>query len=128
MKVDLTEQLAGLMIFTGRVGTAVMQYSSTYSGYARDLAGSAHEDLMWLGDSLTSFEGLGLTIVKGDHDRTIFLCDELAKKFRSYQVTNPQYDRQAKPTFDRHAKLVKLDDVIELVESIKVAVQVVTTQ
>lgn len=128
MKVDLTEQLASLMIFAGCVGTAVMQYSSTYSGNASDLAGFAHDDLMWLGDSLTNFEGLGLAIVRDDHKRTIFLCDDLAKKFRSYQAANPQCDRQAKPTFDRQAKLVKLNDAIELVESIKAAVQAVAIQ
>lgn len=121
-KADLTEQMAGLLVFTGRVATAVMHYS-TYNSSAREVAAFAPDDLMWLGDCLSHLEGLGLAIASNDHNRIIYLCDNLTEQYQAYQVINPIFDRQAKPTFDRQAKLVKLDDAIALLESIKAAVQ-----
>jgi hypothetical protein len=121
-KANLTEQMAGLLVFTGCVATAIMQYSA-YNSQFRDVADLAPEDLMWLGACLSDFEGLGKAIARNDQKRTVYLCDDLIGKYRGYQVINPIYTRQAKPTFDRQSKLVKLDDAIALLESIKAAVQ-----
>lgn len=121
MKVDLTEQLAGLLVFTGRVATAVMHYSA-YNSEARSVAEFAPLDLMFLGASLSPLECLGNAIAEKDYNRTLYLCNNLIETYRGYQVINPVYSRQAKPTFDRQAKLVKLDDAIALLESIKDAV------
>lgn len=117
MKIDLTSELARLLEFAAKIAIAIRMYS------AYNQSGEHHEDapsdLMWLSDSLHNFDMLGRAVLDGSPPNIILACDTLSRSFRGYQEIHPNSTRQAKPTFDRNAKRIDLNEAIAVFEEIR---------
>jgi hypothetical protein len=73
MKIDLTSELAKLLIHTGNLATAIRHYSAyTMSRFQHP---DAPYHIMWLSDSLHNFNSLGATILEGEPQRILAACD-----------------------------------------------------
>ncbi len=120
MKVDLTSELARILNFTAEVAIAIRMYS------AYNQNGNRHEDapgdLMWLSDCLHNFDMLGRAIQGGNPANIVAACDMLLKAYEGYQVENPRFTRQAKPTFDRNADRVSLHEAMAIFTDIRAKV------
>ncbi|MBA1306622.1 hypothetical protein [Stutzerimonas stutzeri] len=80
---DQTKHLAGLLIFTGQVATAIRMYTA-YNQGGTDLAEFAPEDLMFLSDTLVSFEFMGEYLAAGNTAKVINYCDSIAQSLKTY--------------------------------------------
>lgn len=83
--------LAGVLIFTGQVATAIRMYSA-YNQSGTDLTEFGPEDVMFLSDTLVSFEFLGEHIVAGNAEKVVAYCDTIAQALRTY-VGQPTFVR-----------------------------------
>lgn len=117
MKIDLTAELGKLLNFTAQVAVAIRMYSAY--NQSRDPQEDDAMDLMWLSDSLHNFSILGTAVQGGDPTNIIFACDMLSRSYKSYQEIHPHSTRQAKPTFERNASRVNLNEAVAIFEQIK---------
>jgi hypothetical protein len=117
MKLDLTVELGRLLNFTAQVAVAIRMYSAY--NQSRGPQPNAAEDLMWLSDSLHNFSALGTAVQGGNPDNIIFACDMLSRSYKAYQEVFPNSTRQAKPTFERNANRVSLNEAIAIFEQIR---------
>lgn len=117
MKIDLTAELGKLLEFTAKVAVAIRMYSA----YNRigERQEDAPMDLMWLSDSLHNFSILGTAVQEGNPANIISACDMLSRSYKSYQEIHPHSTRQAKPTFERNADRVNLNEAIAIFEQIR---------
>lgn len=100
---DQTKHLAGILIFTGQVATAIRMYTA----YKQDdtyLEKFAPEDLMFLSDTLVNFEVMGKYLAAGNFEMVISYCDSIALSLTTYIgkpvfVRNPAVDLQAAITY-----------------------------
>jgi hypothetical protein len=118
MKIDLTAELGKLLQFTAQVAVAIRMYSAyNRMGFQQE---DAPMDLMWLSDSLHNFGILGIAVQEGNPANIISACDMLSRSYKGYQEMHPNSTRQAKPTFERNANRVNLNEAIAIFEQIRV--------
>lgn len=96
---DQTKHLAGILIFTGQVATAIRMYTA-YNQMGTDLEKFAHEDVMFLSDTLVSFEFMGEHLVACNTAKVINYCDSISQALNAYIgkpsfVRNPAVNLQA---------------------------------
>jgi hypothetical protein len=96
---DQTKHLAGILIFTGQVATAIRMYTA-YNQGGTDLEEFAPEDVMFLSDTLVSFEFMGEYLAAGNTAKVINYCDSIAQSLKTYIgqpafVRNPAVNLQA---------------------------------
>jgi len=108
-KIDLTLELARLLVFTAKVATAIRMYSAY--NQSDEHFEDAPLDLMFLSDCLHNFDCLGYAIAEGSPVNIVFACDLLLNSYRDYQIEHPQDGtRQSKRTFDRNASRFSLNE------------------
>lgn len=117
-QIDLTQELARLLIFIADVAVAIRMYSA-YNQSA-ELHKDAPYDLMWLSDCLHNLNLLGLAIFESNQVNILSACDDLIAAYEQYQVINPHFSRQAKPSFDRNADMFALRDGIDIFKDIRI--------
>lgn len=96
---DKTKHLAGILIFTGQVATAIRMYTA-YNQSGTDLEKFAPKDVMFLSDTLVSFEFMGEYLAAGNTAKVINYCDSIAQSLKTYMgqpafVRNPAVNLQA---------------------------------
>ncbi|WP_116892969.1 hypothetical protein [Pseudomonas savastanoi] len=96
---DQTKHLAGILIFTGQVATAIRMYTA-YNQSGTDLEQFAPEDVMFLSDTLVSFEFMGEYLAAGNAAKVIAYCDSITHSLQTYIgqpafVRNPAVNLQA---------------------------------
>lgn len=124
-KINLTRELARLLNFTAVVATAIRMYSA-YNPGGHHLGGerieNAPEDLMWLSDCLHNLDRLGRAVVEEKPANIVSACDALLTAYADYQVEDPRRSRQAKPSFDRNARMFSLREGMDIFTDIKAKV------
>lgn len=88
---DQIKHLAGIITFTGQVGTAIRMYTA-YNQSGTDLEQFAPEDLMFLSDTLVSFEFMGEYLAAGNAAKVIDYCESIAKSLENY-IGQPVFAR-----------------------------------
>lgn len=102
--VDLLKNLGGILTFAGQVATAIRMYTS-YNQSGADLERLAPEDLMFLSDTLVSFEFLGEHFAVGNVEKVVYYCDSIAHALSAY-IGKPAFMRN--PAVDLHAVITHL--------------------
>lgn len=120
MHTNLTQELAKLMQFTGRVATAIRLHSAYNQGVQRSQ--DSPNDLMFLSDALHHFERLGLDILRRDPNVIAQTCDELIAIYDGYEREDLRFSQQAKATFDRNAYLFDLSEAKNVFKDIQIKV------
>ncbi len=105
---DQTKQMAGLLVFTGQVATAIRMYSA-YNQSGTDLEQFGPEDVMFLSDTLVSFEFMGKYLAAGNATKVINYCDSIAHSLETYI---------GQPAFVRNP-MVNLQDAISHLHAMK---------
>ena len=101
---DQTKHLAGILIFTGQVATAIRMYTA-YNQSGSDLEEFAPEDVMFLSDTLISFEFMGEYLAAGNVSKVISYCDSIAQSLKTY-IGKPAFVRN--PTVNLQAAIYHL--------------------
>lgn len=121
---NYTPELAQLLKFAGETATAIRLYSH-YTGGAPRRHGQLRDpamapvDIMFLSDAITQLLGVGAAVESGDGLHILRVCREVRALFESYASDNPQFDPQAKPTFDFWADSVDLAGAVVALNSIE---------
>lgn len=89
--IDQIKHLAGILTFTGQIGTATRMYSK-YNQSGDNRQDFTSEDVMLLSDTLVLFEFLGKEIEAGNSLKGIELCDAIVQTLRSY-IGQPAFSR-----------------------------------
>lgn len=126
MRMNFSEELATLMIFTGDTATAIRMYSA-YSGgspsnYLGRRASPEQEsiELMFLADALHHFSRIGDAIQSGSPARIVEASEGVLRAFADYDTERPDFgSRQAKPTFDTWRRALQLTDATEAITGIR---------
>jgi len=104
--MNLTEELASLLVFVGNVA-ASLRTQSTYVRGAAPM--TVVQDVMWLSDTLHGLARLGATIAKrSDLGDIASVCDELLSAYGHYRNPLPGLASDPRETFHRHAERVDL--------------------
>jgi hypothetical protein len=101
---DQIKHLAGILTFTGQVATAIRMYSA-YNQSGANLEVFAPEDVMFLSDTLVSFEFMGEYLAAGNAAKVIAYCDSIAKSLKTY-IGQPAFARN--PNVDLQAAITHL--------------------
>ncbi|MNF64511.1 hypothetical protein D3C84_462450 [compost metagenome] len=101
---DQVKHLAGILTFAGQVATAIRMYTA-YNQSGTDLEKFAPEDVMFLSDTLVSFEFMGEYLAAGNAAKVIDYCDTIAQSLKTY-IGQPAFTRN--PAVDLQAAITHL--------------------
>lgn len=107
MKIDVSTELARLLVFVADVATAIRLNSPYRSDYLHRGPQEVGLDVMWLSDSLHCLDQLGRAI-QADSPRVIIeACDDLLKYYRTFTegVKGGGMAGDPKAVFERYSHL-----------------------
>lgn len=102
--INQIQHLAGILTFTGQVATAIRMYTA-YNQSGADLEEFAPEDVMFLSDTLVSFEFMGEYLAAGNAAKVMAYCDSIAQSLKTY-IGKPVFERN--PIVDLQAAITHL--------------------
>lgn len=114
--VDLNMELARLLAFTAKVSTAIRMCSS-YA--APHVPKTAPDDVMWLSESLHSFDRLAEAVQGQSPGGIVSACDSLLESYRYYQAGGVCNSNASADTFQRNRRYFLLDEGISVFLDIK---------
>jgi hypothetical protein len=114
--VDVAGEVGALFEHVARVALAVREHSAYTRGHYRQESNKARYDLLWLADSLHTFDQLGRALAGGNARALAAACGELAAMYDAYPRDGSGYD--SRDTFRRLAERVPLAAVGEAIRSL----------
>jgi hypothetical protein len=116
-QLNLTEELARLLCFAGKVAVAIRTYSAYNQDPTDSRKGFAPLDVMWLSDCLHGIEDLGNAVLAGDTARIALQCTLLTAAYHDYSL-DKYPSRPSLASFERNARWFSLQEGIDIFEAI----------
>jgi hypothetical protein len=114
--VDVSGEVGVLFEHVARVALAVREHSAYTRGHYRQESNKARYDLLWLSDSLHTFDQLGRALAGGNARALASASGELAAMYDAYPRDGSGYD--SRDTFRRLAERVPLASVSDAIRSL----------
>jgi hypothetical protein len=114
--VDVSGEVGVLFEHVARVALAVREHSAYTRGHYRQESNKARYDLLWLADSLHTFDQLGRALASGNARALASASGELAAMYDAYPRDGSGYD--SRDTFRRLAERVPLASVSDAIRSL----------
>ncbi len=107
MKLDVSTELARLLVYIADVATAIRLNSPYRSDYQNRNPREVGLDVMWLSDSLHCLDQLGRALQSDNAHTVIEACDDLLKYYRMFTdgVQGDGLTGDPKATFERYGHL-----------------------